>query len=73
MKYIISDPKILSGMPVIKGTRIPIEVILHRLKEGYPLEAIHDMYHWVDMKTLEGAIDEAIQAITTTFHGNKVS
>ena len=68
MKYIASDSAILSGTPVIKGTRIPIEVILYRLKEGYPLEAIHDMYHWVDIKTLEGAIDEAIQAVTTTFH-----
>lgn len=73
MKYISSTPDILSGMPVIKGTRIPIEVILYRLKDGYPLEAIHDMYNWVDMKTLEGAIDEAIQTITTTFHGNKIS
>ena len=63
----------MSGAPVIKGTRIPLEVILYRLKEGYPLEAIHAMYPWVDMNVLEGAIDEAIQAITTTFHGNEVS
>lgn len=73
MKYITSTPNVMSGTPVIKGTRIPLEVVLYRLKEGYPIEAIHDMYRWVDMKVLEGAIDEAIQAITTTFHGNKIS
>jgi len=35
-KYIISDPNIMGGEPVIVGTRIPIEVILHR---GYALKA----------------------------------
>jgi uncharacterized protein (DUF433 family) len=72
-KYISSTPDILSGTPVIKGTRIPIDVILYRLKEGYPLEAIHDMYSWVNIKTLEGAIDEAIQAVSTTFQMHEAS
>ncbi len=39
-KYIISDPDIMGGAPVIKGTRIPLEVILYRLKEGYSVEEI---------------------------------
>ena len=63
----------MGGAPVIHETRIPIDVILYRLKEGYTLKAIHAMYTWVDMKTLEGAIDEAIQLISTTFHAEKVS
>jgi uncharacterized protein (DUF433 family) len=67
-KYIISNPSIMGGAPVIKGTRIPIEVILHRLKEGNSIAAIHKMYSWVDIKTLTGAIDEAIQTVTTTLH-----
>jgi uncharacterized protein (DUF433 family) len=69
-KYITSTPDIMGGAPVITETRIPIEVILYRLKEGYPLEAIHDMYNWVDIKTLEGAVDEAIHTISTTLHAN---
>ncbi len=73
MQHITSTPDIMGGTPVIKGTRIPIEVILSRLKEGYPVEVIHDMYPWVNIHTLEGAIDEAIQRIITPFHGNKVS
>jgi uncharacterized protein (DUF433 family) len=67
-KYIVSDPNIMGGAPVIKGTRIPIEVILHRLKEGNSVAAIHKMYAWVGKKTLTGAIDEAIQTVTTTLH-----
>jgi uncharacterized protein (DUF433 family) len=67
-KYIVSDPNIMGGAPVIKGTRIPIEVILHRLKEGHSIAAIHEMYSWVDIQTLTGAVEEAIQTVTTTLH-----
>ena len=67
-KYIVSDPNIMGGAPVIKGTRIPIEVILHRLKEGNSVEEVHKMYSWVDIKILTGAVEEAIQTITTTLH-----
>ncbi len=72
-KYLTSTPDIMGGTPVIKGTRIPIEVILYRLKEGYPVAVIHDMYPWVERTTLEGAIDEAIRYVTTTFHAEKLS
>lgn len=58
----------MGGAPVIKGTRIPIEVILYRLKEGNSIETIHKMYSWVDIKILTGAIEEAIQTVTTTLH-----
>jgi Uncharacterized conserved protein len=67
-KYIISDPNIMGGEPVIAGTRIPIEVILHRLKEGNSIDTIQKMYSWVDLKTLTGAVEEAIQTVTTTLH-----
>lgn len=63
----------MSGAPVIKGTRIPMEVILYRLKEGYPVGAIHDLYPWVEIQMLEGAIDEAIQLVNTTIHAKTLS
>lgn len=62
----------MGGAPVITGTRIPIEVILHRLKEGYSLDAIHHMYDWVRKDALVRAVDEAIQVITTTLHAKKI-
>lgn len=72
MKYIIATPDIMSGAPVIKGTRIPIEVILYRLKEGNSVNAIHEMYFWVDKRVLAGAIEEAFQTLITALHGKTI-
>jgi len=72
-KYITSDPHIMGGAPVIKGTRVPIDVILHLLKQGYPLEVIHEDYAHISPETLSGAIDEAIQVVNSTLHAKRVS
>ena len=63
MKYIITDPKINNGAPTIRGTRVLLSRILFHLKEGYPLEVIHDMYTHVSLSTLRAAIDEHINAL----------
>jgi uncharacterized protein (DUF433 family) len=68
--YITSDPQIMGGAPVIKGTRTPLEVILYRLKEGNSLEAIHEMYPWIALDTLSGAFEEVIHTVTTALHDN---
>ena len=66
--YISSNPDIMGGVPCITGTRIPISVILYRLKDGHSLAQILEMYSWVDRKTLEGAIDEAIATFDSPAH-----
>lgn len=38
------NPKIMMGKPVIKGTRIPVYVILNLLAEGYGFEKIKKEY-----------------------------
>jgi uncharacterized protein (DUF433 family) len=73
MKYISSTPDIMGGAPVIAGTRVPIEVILYYLKDGYTLDELQEMYNWVDRQTLEGAIDEAISYIGKALNAQKVS
>ena len=72
-QYIVSDPNIMGGAPVIKGTRVPIAVILHLLKQGYPLEVIHEDYPHIPLETLSGAVDEAIHVVNTTLHAKNVS
>lgn len=63
--YIISDPEILGGLPVIVGTRIPVEQILFLLNDGYPVEGIHELYPQVSVEALKGVIKEAAQIINT--------
>jgi uncharacterized protein (DUF433 family) len=72
--YIISDPAILSGMPVITGTRVPIARILSLLKEGYTLAEIQEQFDHISLHTLEGALDEVAAIINTASidHGKQV-
>jgi uncharacterized protein (DUF433 family) len=41
---ITTDPEILAGKPVIKGTRISVELIVGRLADGWSIEAVLESY-----------------------------
>ncbi len=32
--YIVADPEVLGGKPIIKGTRISVEFVVQRLAQG---------------------------------------
>jgi uncharacterized protein (DUF433 family) len=42
--YIGSDPDVLSGKPVIKGTRLAVDFILGLMAEGWTLEQLYQNY-----------------------------
>lgn len=71
--HITSNPKILSGVPVIRGTRIPVSRIIYLLKEGYTVEAIHEDYPQVSVKTFEAVIDEVADMINSSKNDSKIS
>ena len=62
-KYIVSDPNILGGKPVIVGTRIPVDQILQLLKNGFTLDAIHQEYPQLNITTISGMVDQAAAII----------
>lgn len=68
-KYITVSADIMSGAPVITGTRIPIERIMFLIKDGYNIDAIQAEYPHVERKTLEGVLDEITQSVLATHHG----
>jgi uncharacterized protein (DUF433 family) len=44
LKRIAVDPNVCGGKPVVKGTRLPISIILGGLAEGMTSEEIVDHY-----------------------------
>ena len=62
--YIVSNPNILDGEPVIVGTRVPVVVILQFLKEEYTFEEIRAMYPHLSIATLKGMLEEVATAVT---------
>jgi len=51
--FIVSDPEICHGKPVIRGTRVPVSVIIGMLKKGYTPEEIHNEYPSVPLHIIE--------------------
>ena len=62
-KYIVSNPNILGGKPVIMGTRIPVDQILFLLKEGFTVEAINEEYPQLNIKIISATVEEAAQLL----------
>lgn len=60
--HIVSDPKILGGEPVIRGTRIPVQRIEFLLKQDFTISAIKNMYPHVPKKSLLGTISEIFES-----------
>ena len=44
IERIVSDPKICSGKPCVKGTRIPVHIILDLLAAGENFDGIKKAY-----------------------------
>jgi uncharacterized protein (DUF433 family) len=63
MKNIIFDPKILSGKPIIKGTRISVDFVLELLGSGMSTEEIIEEYPQLKKTDITAALQYAAQSI----------
>ena len=61
-KYIISDPKIMMGKPIIAGTRITVELILEKLSAGETFEQILDEHPEITRVAINAALAFAAEA-----------
>ncbi|SOD88088.1 DUF433 domain-containing protein [Spirosoma fluviale] len=50
--YITSDPTIMFGKPVIKGTRVPVDLVLEKLGNGETIEQLLKSYPRVTQEAL---------------------
>ncbi len=66
MKYterVVSTPTIMLGKPVIKGTRITIELILRKLAEGMSSEQLLSAYPQLSKEDVFAALTYASDLI----------
>ncbi len=57
------NPKVMMGKPVIKGTRIPVELILRKLSEGATLEELLDAYPHLSREDIQAALAYAAETL----------
>ena len=64
MKDLIeANPEIMRGKPVIKGTRIPVELIIRKLGEGSTIEDLLDGYPNLSKEAVMAALIYAANTI----------
>jgi len=63
MERIHADPKICSGKPVIKGTRIMVRKILSMLKAGKSPDEVLRSYPGITNEDIVAAVDYAIELV----------
>ena len=66
-KLIESNPKIMFGKPVIKGTRITVELILEKLAEGESIENILAQNPHLTREKVSSAVRFALQTLQKNF------
>lgn len=63
LERITVDPKVMVGKPVIRGTRIPVALILKMLGQGIPVEEILREYPRLEKVDIEAAIAYAARVV----------
>ena len=61
--WIVTDPAILGGKPVIKGTRLSVEFILELLASGASREDVLRAYPQLTAESLAAALAYAARAL----------
>ena len=62
-RLIVSDPAVMMGKPVIKGTRITVEIILEKLAAGETIEQILDAYPHLTREGIQAALSFAAETL----------
>ncbi len=57
------NPKVMLGKPVIRGTRIPVELILRKLAEGALEQDLLDAYPRLTREDIRAAIAYAAEVV----------
>ena len=62
-KLIVSDPAVMMGKPVVKGTRITVELILEKLGAGETIEQLLDAHPRLTREGIQAALSFAAETL----------
>lgn len=71
--YIHSDPKVMLGKPVIKGTRIPVDLILEKLSSGESIPQLLTDYPHIQEESIFACLSFAAAAVRNEIVFSKAS
>lgn len=57
------NPGVMLGKPVIRGTRIPVELLLRKLAEGATIEDLLDAYPRLTAEDIRAALAYAADSV----------
>lgn len=63
---IIADPNILAGKPIIAGTRISVQLILEKIRDGWTIEDLLDDYPHLTQEQIVTALAYAADAMSAS-------
>lgn len=63
-EHIAVDPQVMLGKPVIRGTRIPVELLLRKLAEGATERTLIDAYPTLKPVQIRAALAYAADALS---------
>ncbi|MCB0521513.1 MAG: DUF433 domain-containing protein [Lewinellaceae bacterium] len=58
-KYITTDPGILGGKPIIKGTRLSVQFILETIASGASIENLLEEFPYLSKETIQEVLNFA--------------
>jgi uncharacterized protein (DUF433 family) len=62
-RFIVSDPKVMMGKPVVAGTRIAVELILEKLAAGETVEQSMEAHPRLNREAIQAACGFAAEAL----------
>lgn len=60
---ITANPKVMLGKPVVKGTRITVELVLRKIAGGYSFDEIIEMYPHISKDDILACVGYAVSVI----------
>ncbi len=57
------DPEVMLGKPVIRGTRIPVELVVRKLGEGATVDDLLDGYPNLTREAIQAALIHAADTL----------